>query len=64
MSEPTKTGYYWAKDAVGGGGEDWEIVRVWTSEGRLICDAWGGSTVWELSDFTFGPEVTKPEGLE
>jgi hypothetical protein len=62
MSEPTKPGYYWAKRLHCGG---WEVVRLWVSVRRGFEVLLVGTDISESADqFTFGPEVTKPEGLE
>jgi hypothetical protein len=62
MSEqPTKPGYYWAKPRWK---DKWAIVQVLprSLKGGMVVYHFG--TECRLSDFTFGPEVTKPEGLE
>ena len=57
MSEqPKKHGYYWAK-----GEWVWEIVQI--DSGEHVW-AIGLDVELDANDFTFGPEVTKPEGLE
>lgn len=59
MSElPTKPGYYWAM--ANAKGFDWEIVRVSDDQVYVIDD----EGLYFASDFTFCPEVTKPEWLE
>jgi|GEM_PF-6718290 len=62
MSQPpTKPGFYWAK--LDGG--SWEIVEVRKDHhGTLVTDMTGTDDDFSISRFTFGPEVTKPEGLE
>lgn len=64
MSEPTKPGWRWAKDKIGG---DWQVVEIFTTGDRddqtLYVYASHGDGQF-FRDFTFGPEVTKPEGLD
>lgn len=56
---PTKPGFYWARRK---GTQSWEPVALNTF----------GESVWlfgddhprEMTSFEFGPEITKPEGLE
>ena len=64
MSEPTKPGYYWAKRKRYE--EEWQIVRVslWSSFTGLIGVDCFDDEGDRLEHFTFGPEVTKPEGIE
>jgi hypothetical protein len=62
MSEPTRPGYYWAKHTRS---PEWEIVYVNGTDGTFRVETFGPEDwTWPLSDFTFGPEVTKPEGLD
>jgi hypothetical protein len=61
MSEPTKPGYYWAKFQHY---LDWKIAKVVSVNIHGIVLMVGSETIYPLSDFTFGPEVIKPEGLE
>jgi hypothetical protein len=59
--EPTKPGHYWAKaNFVKEHAQEWVIVEVSGNSVWVI----GSNMPFDLADFTFGPEVTKPEGLE
>lgn len=61
MSEqPTKPGYYWAKPNFVKEAPKWDVVEVRENEVFVFR----GKLSFDLGDFTFGPEVTKPEGLE
>lgn len=61
MSEPTKPGYYWAKY---GPCSEWQIVEVFRGSRFDLRVSLNGAVTDRLQDFTFGPEVTKPEDLE
>lgn len=61
MSEPKKPGYYWAKaNFVEERNQRWEVVEVRDFE----VWAFKSEVPFDLSDFIFGPGVTKPEELE
>ncbi len=60
MSEPTKPGWWWAKAKHGG----WEVVEVRQTGAWFEVWTVKDLTAALLSDFTFGPEVTKPEELD
>jgi len=57
MNEPTKPGWWWAKFQ---DDELWQVVLV---DDRMLVFVCGLDEKWHRSDFTFGPEVAKPEGL-
>lgn len=64
MSEPKKPGWWWAKDKATG---KWQVVEIFMTGDRedqsLYVYAMYGDGQF-FRDFTFGPEITKPEGLE
>ncbi len=61
---PTKPGFYWAKDKSGG---KWQVVEVFTTgdhedQTLYVYAPYGDGQFFR--DFTFGPEVVKPEDLK
>ena len=60
MNEKPRQGYYWAKANFVKEAPKWEIVEV----SEIEVWAFRCEVPFDLDDFTFGPEVTKPGGLE
>lgn len=56
---PKKPGFYWAKI-----GDVWLVANVVDAFWGLGVRLPGRAFNYEFSDFTFGPEVVKPDDLE